>query len=77
LVELKALKDWDVETLGKVIRRPGGVVVNPNAAAQGQLAQIAKAGRQISLCAKMNIKLASFNVCHHLNRIASFNVCTI
>jgi hypothetical protein len=61
-VELKALKDADVETLCKVICCPGGAVVNPNAAAQGQPAQIANAGHQISLRAEMNIKLTLFYV---------------
>jgi hypothetical protein len=70
LAELMALKEVDVETLCKVIHRPGGAVINPNAAAQGQPAQIANVGHQISLCAEMNIKLTSFYVRHRLTRVS-------
>lgn len=54
LVELKVLKDNDVATLCKVIRRPGGTIVNPNADQDGQPAEIPNNGTAISVraCAR-------------------------
>jgi hypothetical protein len=62
LAELKALKALDVKTLCKEIHRPGNAVRNPDAGNQGQPAQIANSGNQISLHAEMNFKLVSFYV---------------
>jgi hypothetical protein len=60
LAEFALLTDAEVENLCKVIRRPGGVIPNPNAAAAGQPATVANPGIAVSLRAENNLKLACY-----------------
>ena len=62
--ELQILTDAEVENLCKVLRRPGGTISNPNAANQGQPAQIPNPGIQVSLRAENNLKLGCFYIRH-------------
>ena len=57
LEEFALLEDADVLSLCKVIRRPGGMVPNPNAAVGGQ---IANPGIEVSLIAEKNLKLMCY-----------------
>jgi hypothetical protein len=59
LEELALLTDEEVTNLCRVIRRPGGTIVNPNAAA-GQPANIPNPGRTVSLRAENNLKLTCY-----------------
>jgi hypothetical protein len=63
LDELRLLKDDEIETLCKVICRPGGTIVNPGAVA-GQPAVISNPGNQVPLRAEKNLKLASYWLRH-------------
>ena len=60
LAEFALLKDDEVENLCKVIRRPGGTMPNPNAAVDGQPAQIPNPGSAVSLRAENNLKLMCY-----------------
>jgi hypothetical protein len=64
LSEIKILRDSEIEGLCKVVRRPGGSIVNPNAATAGQPATIYATGESISMIAESNLKLASFYLRH-------------
>jgi hypothetical protein len=57
--ELALLTDDEVENLCKVIRRPGGTINNPNAAA-GQPAVIPNPGIPVTLRAENNLKLGCY-----------------
>ena len=65
--ELKDLDDDEVETLLKLLRRPGGTVVNPNAANPGQPAHITAPGISVSMRAATHLKLAVY-YCRHMGR---------
>ena len=67
--ELKDLDDDEVETLLKLLRRPGGTVVNPNAANPGQPAHITAPGISVSMRAATHLKLAVF-YCRHMKIIS-------
>jgi hypothetical protein len=75
LDELKVLQDDDVCVLCKTVRRPGGVVPNPNAAEAGQPATIPNNGVAVTVRFEANLKLAVYMVRHRLNRIS--RPCTI
>ena len=60
LEEFAFLKDDDVENLCKSIRRPGGTLPNPNAAAAGQPPTIPNPGIPVSLRAENNLKLMCY-----------------
>ena len=60
LDELQLLNDTEVETLYKLVRRPGGNIVNPDAAGAGQPEFIHAQGSTISMCSVSNIKHAYF-----------------
>ena len=47
--ELKDLQDEEVETLLKLLRRPGGTIPNPNAANPGQASHITAPGISVSM----------------------------
>ena len=65
--EFKDLDDDEVETLLKLLRRPGGTVVNPNAANPGQPAHITAPGISVSMRAATHLKLAVY-YCRHMER---------
>ena len=64
LVELRILKDEEVDSLCKLLRRPGGMVVNPQANAAGQPAEIPAVGQNVSMRAVTNLKLACYFIRH-------------
>ena len=64
LGELKVLRDEDVVNLCKVVRRPGGMIANPQAGAPGAPAIIPNPGILVSLRAETNLKLASYWLRH-------------
>ena len=61
--ELSALEDEEIETLLKLLRRPGGTVANPNAADTGQPVFINAPGISVSMRAATNLKLAVYFLC--------------
>ena len=67
LIELKSLKDKDITTLCKVIRKPGGTIDNPRAAEPNQPETIPAPGHAISVRAELNIQLAAHCVRHMLD----------
>eukprot|EP00978_Attheya_sp_CCMP212_P037960 scaffold183518_cov25-Attheya_sp.AAC.1 len=62
--ELSEITDHEIESLCKVVRRPGGAVPNPNAHVAGQPATYMARGESISMIAESNLKLASYYLCH-------------
>ena len=64
--ELSELDDEEIDTLLKLIRRPGGTVANPNAADPGQPAFINAPGISVSMRAATNLKLAVYFLRHQL-----------
>jgi hypothetical protein len=64
LEEFKLLTDEDIESLCKVVRRPGGSVINPDAHIAGQPGMIRDGGESISMLAEGNLKLCSFYLRH-------------
>ena len=60
LDELKVLTNNEIESLCKVVRSPGGNVPNPNAGDPGQPATLSNPGKQVTLRADLNLKLASY-----------------
>ena len=60
LDELKVLTNDEIESLCKVVRRPGGTVPNPNAGDPGQPATLSNPGEQVPLRAELNLKLACY-----------------
>ena len=60
LDELELLSDIEVEALCKLVRRPGGHIVNPNAAGAGQPEFIPVQGSTISIHSVSNLKHACF-----------------
>jgi hypothetical protein len=60
LDEYALLTDDEVENLCKVIRKPGGTIVNPNAAVEGQPPTIPNPGIAVTLRAENNLKLACY-----------------
>ena len=63
--ELKFVNNKGVESLCNNIRKPGGMIPNPNAAAQGEPAMIRNPGQGVSACAKNNLKLCCYFICDH------------
>jgi hypothetical protein len=57
LDELKLLVDSEVKDLCTALRKPGGLIANPNNAA-GQAAQIPDPGVKVPLRAETNLKMA-------------------
>ena len=66
LDEIAILTDEEVESLCKLIRRPGGQIPNPRAAVPGQLPEIDAPGTLASMRAVTNSKLACYYVRHRL-----------
>ena len=64
LDEFALLDDDEVENLIKVIRRPGGLMVNPNAAVAGQPPTIPNPGMTVTLRATNNLKLMCYYMKH-------------
>ena len=62
--ELKDLGDDEVETLLKLLCRPGGTVPNPNAANPGQASHIAAPGISVSMRAATHLKLSVYYFSH-------------
>ena len=58
--ELKVLTNDEIESLCKVVWRPGGTVPNPNAGDPGQPATLSNPGEQVPLRAELNLKLACY-----------------
>ena len=64
LDEFRLLKDEEVENLCKVVRWPGGTIINPNAAQAGQPAMIPNPGLTVLLHVENNLKLACYFLCY-------------
>eukprot|EP00978_Attheya_sp_CCMP212_P044354 scaffold307752_cov47-Attheya_sp.AAC.1 len=64
LSEIKILTDSEIEGLCKVVRRPVGMIPNPNATVAGQPATVYASGESISMLAESNLKLASYYLRH-------------
>ena len=62
--ELKFLNDNEVEGLCNNIRKPGGMMPNPDAGVQGEPAMICNPGQGVSARAKNNLKLCCYFICH-------------
>ena len=62
--ELKFLNDKEVEGLCNNIRKPGGMMPNPNAGVQGEPAMIRNLGQGVLACAKNNLKLRCYFIRH-------------
>ena len=60
LDEFKVLTNDEIESLCKIVRRPGGTIPNPNAGDPGQPATLSNPGEQVLLRAELNIKLACY-----------------
>ena len=60
LDELQVLTNDEIESLCKVVRRPGGTVPNPNTGDPGQLATLSNPWEQVPLQAELNLKLAFY-----------------
>ena len=60
LDELKAVTNDEIESLFKVVRRPGGTAPNPNAGDPGQPATLSKPWEQVLLRSELNLKLACY-----------------
>ena len=60
LDELKVLTNDEIESLCKVVRRPGGTIPNPNAGDPGQPATLLNPGEPVPLRAELNLKLACY-----------------
>ena len=58
--ELEILGDKDIHTLCDSVRNPGGLILNPNAGAGGQAAQIHNPGIPVSTRAETNLKQAAY-----------------
>ena len=65
--DLKSLDADEIETLLKLLRRPGGTITNPNAANPGQPAHITAPGILVSMRAATHLKLAIY-YCRHMKR---------
>ena len=63
LEELKILRDDEITNLCRALRRPGGLIPNPNAAA-GLPALIPNPGNQANLQAETNLKPAAYYLRH-------------
>jgi hypothetical protein len=63
LEELEILRDDEITNLCKALRRPGGLIPNPNVA-EGQPANIRNPGNQANLRAETNLKLAAYYLRH-------------
>ena len=62
--ELKFLNDKEVEGLCNNIRKPGGMMPNPNAGVQGEPAMIRNPGQGVSARAENNLKLCCYFIRH-------------
>jgi hypothetical protein len=60
LEDFALLSDEEAASLCRVIRKPGGMIANPNANAEGQLATIPNPGIAIPQKAENNLKLMCF-----------------
>ena len=58
--ELKLLTNDEIESFFKVVRRPGGIVPNPNSGDPGQPATLSNPGEKVPLLAELNLKLACY-----------------
>ena len=63
--ELKFLDDKGVEGLCNNIRKPGGMMPNPDAALQGEPAMVCNPGQGVLACAENNLKLCCYFIRHH------------
>jgi ribosomal protein S13 len=60
LAEVQLLRDDEVESLCKVLRRPGGMVPGAGPGA----AQVQNPGVQVNQCAEGHMELMAFYLCH-------------
>ena len=65
--ELSDLDDGEVDSLLKILRRPGGIIPNPNAAVTDQTANITAPGISVSMRAATHLKLSVY-YCRHQMR---------
>ena len=77
ITELALLSDTECESLCKLVRRPGGLIPNPNAAAAGQPPMINAPGHTVSMRAVTNLKLACFFIRHHVRTSRSCSAATV
>lgn len=66
--DLLDLTEDDVEEICANVRKPGGMIVNPNAGVAGQPAMIANPGQQIGHIHEKRLKQLRYYM-HHLKRI--------
>ena len=64
--ELADLDDAEVDALLKLLRRPGGIIPNPNAVVAGQTANITAPGISVSMRAATHLKLSVYYCRHHM-----------
>jgi hypothetical protein len=64
LEEIKLLKDEDVQDLCKVLRRPGGMIADPNPVDPFNIGMIINPGIVVPMRAQTNLQLASYFLCH-------------
>ena len=60
LDELKVLTNDEIESICKVVWRPGGTFPNPNSGGPGQPATLSNPRSQVPLRAELNLKLACY-----------------
>ena len=65
LEEIGLLTDGEVVNLCKALRKPGGMVANPDAALPNQPAMVPNQGLMVSMKAENNLKLACYYLHHH------------
>lgn len=65
LDEIGLLTDGEVVNLCKALRKPGGMVANPDALLPNQPAQVPNQGFMVPMRAENNLKLACYYLCHH------------
>jgi hypothetical protein len=69
LEEIGLLTDGEVVNLCKALRKPGGMVANPDALFPNQPAQVPNQGFMVSMRAENTLKLACYYL-HHRQRIS-------
>ena len=75
--ELALLSDTECKSLCKLMRRPGGLIPNPNAAGAGQPPMINTPGHTVSMRAVTNLKPACFFIRHHIRTSRTCSAATV
>ena len=66
--ELSDLDDAVIDAFLKLLRRPGGIIPNPNAAVEGQTARITAPGISVSMRAATHLKLSVYYCRHQMRK---------